>query len=90
MSYTPVYTVFDVRKAVAPDGVGVGFSKCAKELAGLIFIIKSYLHEREVPLPWKRASIVPVYISGDKKNPLNYRPVCRTSVVCKLCEKIIK
>ena len=34
--------------------------------------------------------MVPIYKSGGKEEPLNYRPVSLTSVVCKLCERVIK
>ena len=33
---------------------------------------------------------MPVYKNGNKKEPLNYRPVSLTSIVCKIYEKVIK
>ena len=41
-------------------------------------------------MDWKRANIVPIHKGGSKEEPLNYRPVSLTSILCKLCEKIIK
>ncbi len=43
-----------------------------------------------MPKDWKRAEIVPLYKGGSKEDPLNYRPVSLTSVVVKVCEKVIK
>ena len=31
-----------------------------------------------------------IYKNGNKDEPLNYRPVSLTSMVCKMCEKLIK
>ena len=39
---------------------------------------------------WKRADIMPIYKNGNKEKTLNYRPVSLTSIVCKICEGVIK
>ena len=33
---------------------------------------------------------MPIYKNGNKEKTLNYRPVSLTSIVCKICEKVIK
>ena len=33
---------------------------------------------------------MPIYMNGNKEEPLNYRPVSLTSIVCKIWEKVIK
>ena len=38
---------------------------------------------------WRRATVVPVYKSGDRLLVTNYRPVSLTSIVCKQMEHII-
>ena len=43
-----------------------------------------------MPRDWKRANIVPMFNGGDTQKPLDYRPVSLTSVVGKICERIIK
>ena len=48
------------------------------------------LAEGRIPMDWKRADIVPIFKAGNKKDLLNYRPVCLTSVVVKICEWLIK
>ena len=53
-------------------------------------VIMSSLREGIVPMDWKRADIVPIFKGGNNEDPLNYRPVSLTSVVAKICEKVIK
>ncbi len=50
----------------------------------------NHWHKGKMPKDWKRAEIVPLYKGGSKEDPLNYRPVSLTSVVVKVCEKVIK
>ncbi len=82
----------DVRKAPGPDGVsGWILKECNQQLTWVIHnIIESSLIESRVPIEWKRANIVPIYKGGSKEEPLNYRPVSVTSVVCKICERLMK
>lgn len=42
-----------------------------------------------MPDDWKKGKVVPVYKSGNKNSPLNYRPISLTSVPCKIMEHII-
>ena len=49
----------------------------------------SSLAEDRVPIDWKRADIVPIF-KGNKKDLFNYRPVYLTSVVAKICERLIR
>ena len=79
-------------KAMGPDGVsGCILKACREELVEPIYdIIKYSLASGTVPVEWKRAEVVPIYKSGKKDEPLNYRPVSLTSVVCKMCERVFK
>ena len=43
-----------------------------------------------IPKSWKRATIIPIYKSGDNTVPSNYRPISLTSVICKVIERIIR
>ena len=36
------------------------------------------------------SQIGPIYKKGNKKEPINYRPVSLTSVVCKIMEAVIR
>ena len=82
----------DCRKATGPDEVsGWVLKECREHLVVPIHhIIASSISTGEVPEEWKRANIVPLFKSGCKEDPLNYRPVSLTSIVCKICEKVIK
>ena len=48
------------------------------------------LAENKIPIEWKRADTVPILKGGNKEDPLNYRPVSLTSVVAKICERLIR
>ncbi len=82
----------EIRKAIGPNGVsGHVLKECSDQLSGPITdIIKCSLNTGRVPKEWKRADIIPLYKSGNKQKPLNYSPVSLTSILCKLCERIIK
>ena len=43
-----------------------------------------------MPKDWKRANITPIFKGGSKENPLNYRPMSLSSVMGKMCERVIK
>jgi len=43
-----------------------------------------------VPNSWKRAIVIPLFKSGEAKNPTNYRPISLTSIASKLMEGIVK
>ena len=58
---------------------------CATELAPVLLFIFSHSFS-----PWKRAAIIPIYKSGDKTVPSNFRPISLTFVICKVLERIIR
>ena len=82
----------DVRKVPDPDGVSNWIMKeYSNQLAGkLQSMIVSSLKDSRVLLDYKIANVVPIHKGGDKEEPLNYRPVSLTSIVTKMCEKIVK
>jgi len=41
-------------------------------------------------MDWKTANISSLFKKAAKSDPGNYRPVSRTSVICKIMESIIK
>lgn len=81
-----------VQSAAGPDGVHPRVLKeCAEVLAEpLTFIYEHSLNTSSMPYDWKRGNITPIYKKGSKTNPLNYRPISLTSVVCKTLEKIVR
>nr|XP_047144736.1 uncharacterized protein LOC105847031 [Hydra vulgaris] len=64
---------------------------CAEGLSKpLSLIFKKSIHSGELPELWKSANITPLFKKGDKKDPLNYRPISLTSIPSKIIEKIIR
>ena len=53
-------------------------------------VFKLSLEEEIVPLEWKEANIIPLFKTGSRNKPENYRAVGLTSVICKLLERLIK
>lgn len=63
---------------------------CATSLSlPLSNIMTSSFKAGELPTEWLTATVTPLYKSGDKLDPANYRPVSLTSITCKVMEKII-
>ena len=42
-----------------------------------------------LPDDWKTANVSAIYKKGDKKDPVNYRPVSLTCICCKVMEHIL-
>uniref|UniRef100_A0A493T0R3 Reverse transcriptase domain-containing protein n=1 Tax=Anas platyrhynchos platyrhynchos TaxID=8840 RepID=A0A493T0R3_ANAPP len=81
----------DVRKSVGPDGIHPRvLRELAEELAKPLTIIyqQSWL-SGEVPVDWRLAKVTPIYNTGWRADPGNYRPVSLTLVPGKLVEQII-
>ncbi len=85
-------TTLDSRKAMGPDNIsGQVLRECSTELIEPIYdTITSSINTGKVPVEWKRADMEPVYENEDEQEPLNCRPVSLTSVVCIICESMIK
>jgi Reverse transcriptase (RNA-dependent DNA polymerase) len=78
--------------APGPDGLHPRLLKeTANEIARpLRLIFTRSLDSNDIPSDWKRAVVTPIYKSGTRTDPGNYRPVSLTSVPCKLLESIIE
>ena len=79
-------------KSMGPDGIHPRLlSEGYNELALPVFlIIRKSLDSGLVPALWILGSLCPIHKKGDILDPLNYRPVSLTCVLCKLCEKLIR
>ena len=56
----------------------------------LLLIFSHSLSHGVISDSWKRAAVIPIYKSGYKTVPSNYRPISLTSVICKVLEIIIR
>ena len=76
---------------LGPDEFPAIFLKqCSKSLAHpLQLLYKAFLKTGEIPIDLKRAIITPIYKSGSRNLPKNYRPVALTSHLIKILEKIL-
>ena len=82
----------NIHKSMGPDGIHPRFLKeCYKEIAEPItLIIEESLATGLVPGYWRLAMICPIFKKGTKTDPLNYRPVSLTCIICKICEIIVR
>ena len=56
----------------------------------LKLLFRKCIENGSVPEEWKKGIIVPLYKKNKKpENPSSYRPVCLTSIICKLLERIV-
>ena len=56
----------------------------------LAMVFSSCMEEGVVPADWKRANVTPIFKSGSKGVPGNYRPVSLTCIICKVMESILR
>lgn len=62
-------------KAERPDGISYRtLRECAEQLLlPLLLVFQNSLSKGKLPKPWKMSNITPLYKTGGKQNPLNYR-----------------
>ena len=78
--------------APGPDRIWARvLNELSEELAQpLAMVFNSCLEEGVVPPDWKKSNVTPIYKSGSKGVPGNYRPVALTCIVCKVMESILR
>ena len=52
-------------------------------------IFQRSLDAGELPLDWQKATVSPIFKTGNRSYHANYRPVSLTSITCKMLEHII-
>lgn len=73
------------------DDINTKLLKNTKNICAAYFriIFEQSLSSGSIPLSWKEGQVVPIFKSGNKSSPLNYRPISLTSVPCKIMEHVI-
>ena len=81
----------DESKAEGPDGLSSKVLKhCATELAPMVAtLFNASLASGVVPKEWRVARVIPVPKKGASCDPLDYRPISLTSVLCKQFEHVL-
>jgi len=79
-------------KSAGPNNID---PRVLKETAGYLVVpsINIFRHSFEIgapPLDWRSAHVVPIYKSGSRQCPNNYRPISLTSIIIKIFESIVK
>ena len=81
-------------KSFGPDGI---HPKLLKSLSGgcdfvnaLVKLFSVCTDTSTLPSIWKSANLSALFENGSKSDPLNYRPVSLTCVICKVFEKIVR
>ena len=84
----------NVFKSFGPDGV---HPKLLKALAGdqsfvdaIVSLFRVCLDSGTLPKVWKSAHLTALFKSGAKTEPLNYRPISLTCILCKVFERIVQ
>ena len=82
----------DIGKSTGPDEL---HPRLLKELANFVanplsVCFNLSVTQGRLPKDWKNAIVSPVFKTGTKHKPENYRPISLTSVVVKILEKIIR
>ena len=83
-----------VKNSSSPGTDGIS-QRVLKEAAEEVSVPLSLLFNKSmqtntVPTDWKTANVVPIFKSGAKGEPSNYRPISLTSVVVRVMERILK
>ncbi|CAI2738311.1 unnamed protein product [Dicrocoelium dendriticum] len=75
-----------------PDGLHPLFLRTLAEYIAVPVcqIFQRSLDAGRLPLAWKMGTVKPIYRGGNRQDPGNYRPICLTSIVCKVMERILK
>ena len=74
-----------------PDSITATILKtCVEQVAPFLQqIFQKSLHTGELPLDWQKANVAPIFDTGNRPDPVNYRPVSLTSIPHKMLEHVI-
>ena len=91
MAHTKI-SVLKKTSTYGPDKIGPQILKETADVlsAPLSVIFNRSLQESMVPDDWRKANVTPVFKSGSRASPCNYRPISLTCIICKIMESIIR
>ena len=77
--------------AMGPDAIHPYFLKACigQLLLPLRIIYQKSFSSGQLPKVWKNSLVAPIFKKGSRSDPLMYRPVSLTSVVCKTFERVV-
>lgn len=83
----------NLKLSSASDHIGLN-NKILKNISPslspiLCALFSQSLTSHTIPHDWRVARVVPIFKSGDRSLPLNYRPISLTNTICKLLEHVI-
>ena len=78
-------------KASGPDEIP---ARVLKETASEISTIVQHIFQQsyttgKLPQAWTTGHVTPIYKKGNKSNPVNYRPISLTCILCKVMEHLV-
>ncbi|CAH8631663.1 unnamed protein product [Dicrocoelium dendriticum] len=82
----------DPYSSPGPDGLHPLFLRTVAEYIAspICQVFRRSLEAGRLPSAWKVGIVKHIYKGGSQHDPANYRPICLTSVVCKVMERILK
>ena len=81
----------NAHKSAGPDGIHPAVLKAlAPVIAAPLARLFELTLDQGVPADWKMGVVTPIYKKASRLQPSSYRPVCLTSVVCKLQESLLQ
>ena len=78
--------------AAGPDKIGARILKETSDIlcGPLALVFSRCLDEGCVPEDWRKANVTPIFKSGSRMSPGNYRPISLTCIICKIMESVIR
>ncbi|GBM21224.1 putative RNA-directed DNA polymerase from transposon X-element [Araneus ventricosus] len=98
--YNCEFKMFELQTALSqahdsspgPDGIAYNMLRHldAVSLSNLLHLFNRVWREQSFPRQWQEAVVIPILKPGkDPANPLHYRPIALTSVLCKTLERMV-
>ncbi|KAK3101919.1 hypothetical protein FSP39_007343 [Pinctada imbricata] len=86
-----IIKILKLGKANGNDGISHHMLKYTVEtvVVPLYILFNMSLSEKQFPILWKKALVMPLFKSNDRHIPSNYRPISLLSTVCKVFERCI-